>query len=64
MKMPHQPVMLREMLQELEPVDGEIYLDATFGVGGYSVAVLQKADCFVWAIDRDPSAMADRAIPD
>ena len=42
MKMPHQPVMLREMLQELEPVDGEIYLDATFGVGGYSVAVLKK----------------------
>ena len=50
--------MLCEMLQALNPVDGETYLDATFGGGGYSKAILSKATCIVWAIDRDPDAVA------
>ncbi len=58
MKISHRPVMLCEMLRALKPVDGEIYLDATFGGGGYSNAILQKANCMVWAIDRDPDAVA------
>ncbi len=58
MKFFHQPVMLYEMLQALNPVDGETYLDATFGGGGYSKAILSKATCMVWAIDRDPDAVA------
>lgn len=51
----HKPVMLSEMLDWLEPKDGGIYIDGTFGAGGYSRAILEKADCKVFAIDRDPS---------
>lgn len=52
---PHSPVMLHEMLAALNPQGGECYVDGTFGAGGYSRAVLQKASCKVVAIDRDPS---------
>lgn len=53
----HIPVMLKEVLQALAPQNGEIYVDATFGNGGYSEAVLQSADCRVIAVDRDPSVL-------
>ncbi|MDA0657005.1 MAG: 16S rRNA (cytosine(1402)-N(4))-methyltransferase RsmH [Proteobacteria bacterium] len=53
----HTPVMLKEMLEALDPNDGENIVDATFGAGGYSHAILQKSDCVVWAIDRDPEAI-------
>lgn len=53
----HAPVMLDEMLAALAPCDGEVYLDATFGGGGYSRAILEAADCRVLAIDRDPAAV-------
>ncbi len=56
----HKPVMLNEVLQALNPQDQETYIDATFGAGGYSQAILEKADCSVVAIDRDPEA-ASRA---
>jgi len=51
----HIPVMLNEVLQALNPMDNEVYVDATFGNGGYSEAILNKAQCKVIAIDRDPS---------
>ncbi|MDI9348544.1 MAG: 16S rRNA (cytosine(1402)-N(4))-methyltransferase RsmH [Candidatus Symbiobacter sp.] len=54
----HQPVMLQEMLDQLEPRDGEIIIDGTFGQGGYSRAILARADCRVLAFDRDPYAAA------
>jgi 16S rRNA (cytosine1402-N4)-methyltransferase len=50
--------MLQEVLAALAPRDGAIYLDGTFGAGGYSQALLEAADCIVWAIDRDPAAVA------
>lgn len=53
----HIPVMLNEVLQSLAPQDGETYVDATFGNGGYTEAVLQAADCHVIAIDRDPTVL-------
>ncbi|MCK6418022.1 MAG: 16S rRNA (cytosine(1402)-N(4))-methyltransferase RsmH [Alphaproteobacteria bacterium] len=56
--MPHQPVLLAEVLDALKPVAGCIYVDGTFGAGGYSRALLQAAPCRVIAIDRDPSAAA------
>jgi 16S rRNA (cytosine1402-N4)-methyltransferase len=52
----HKPVMLKEVLQNLKPQSGETYLDATFGAGGYSGAILESADCKLYAIDRDELA--------
>lgn len=54
----HVPVMLGEVLDRLAPHDGGVYLDGTFGGGGYSAAILEAARCTVWAIDRDPAAIA------
>ncbi|MGY9005860.1 MAG: 16S rRNA (cytosine(1402)-N(4))-methyltransferase RsmH [Alphaproteobacteria bacterium] len=54
----HTPVMINEVLSALAPVAGETYLDGTFGGGGYSRAILDAADCTVWAIDRDETAVA------
>lgn len=53
----HYPVMLNEVLENLSPKDGEVYVDGTFGAGGYSKAFLESADCTVIAIDRDPAAV-------
>ena len=52
---PHIPVMLPEVLATLQPKDDEVYVDATFGAGGYSRAILESANCTVIALDRDPS---------
>ncbi|MGB0719114.1 MAG: 16S rRNA (cytosine(1402)-N(4))-methyltransferase RsmH [Bdellovibrionales bacterium] len=54
--MGHYPVMMSEVLKSLSPVDGGVYVDGTFGAGGYARAVLAAADCRVVAIDRDPDA--------
>jgi len=54
---PHIPVMASEVVAALAPRDGAIYVDATFGAGGYSRAILEAAECTVWAIDRDPDAI-------
>src|SRR5438105_221143 len=52
--------MVREVLETLGPRDQESYIDATFGAGGYTKAILEKAKCKVFALDRDPDA-EDRA---
>lgn len=57
----HIPVMLDEVLRSLQPRDGGVYVDGTFGAGGYTRAILEAANCTVYAIDRDPEAYA-RAI--
>ena len=54
----HIPVMLSEVLHALEPKSGAIIVDGTFGAGGYSKAILEAAECEVFAIDRDPEAVA------
>lgn len=53
----HIPVLLNEVVSALKPKDGEVYLDGTFGAGGYCRAVLGAADCTLIAIDRDPDAI-------
>lgn len=57
MTSPHYPVMLPEVLSTLSPKDGEVYVDGTFGAGGYTRAFLESANCTVIAIDRDPEAV-------
>lgn len=54
---PHFPVMLAEVLDVLAPKDGALYIDGTFGAGGYTRAILAAADCSVLAVDRDPTAI-------
>jgi 16S rRNA (cytosine1402-N4)-methyltransferase len=53
----HYPVMLPEVLSALAPQDGAVYVDGTFGAGGYSAAILEAAQCTVIAVDRDPDAV-------
>jgi len=55
---PHIPVLCRPVLDFLAVKDGGVYIDATFGAGGYTRAILAAADCKVIAIDRDPNAIA------
>jgi 16S rRNA (cytosine1402-N4)-methyltransferase len=51
----HVSVMRTEVVEALAVRDGGVYVDGTFGAGGYSRAVLAAAPgCTVWAIDRDP----------
>jgi 16S rRNA (cytosine1402-N4)-methyltransferase len=54
----HIPVLLDEVIAVLGPRSGATYIDATFGAGGYTSALLAAADCRVLAIDRDPVAVA------
>jgi len=54
----HRPVLLSEVVAALNPRAGGIYVDGTFGAGGYSRAMLDAAACSVYGIDRDPTAIA------
>ncbi len=54
----HLPVMCREVVDFLAPRTDGIYLDGTFGGGGYVSAILDAAPCTLFAIDRDPDAIA------
>ncbi|MDR0678061.1 MAG: 16S rRNA (cytosine(1402)-N(4))-methyltransferase RsmH [Holosporaceae bacterium] len=49
----HIPVLLKEVVTTLSPVENGIYFDGTFGGGGYTKAILDAANCKVIAVDRD-----------
>jgi 16S rRNA (cytosine1402-N4)-methyltransferase len=53
----HIPVLLDAVVEAIAPRDGAIYVDGTFGAGGYSAALLAAAQCSVVGIDRDPEAV-------
>lgn len=54
MTSPHAPVLLAEVIEALAPKSGDVVIDATFGAGGYTRAILEcGAD--VVALDRDPT---------
>ena len=57
----HIPVLSREALHYLQPRDGGLYVDATFGAGGHSRAILDAARTRVIGIDRDQRAIASGA---
>jgi len=52
----HVPVLLHEAMDALEPREGGVYVDGTFGAGGYTRALLDRG-ARVIALDRDPSAI-------
>ncbi len=56
----HIPVLLDEVLDHLSPRSGGVYVDGTFGRGGHTTALLDRAGPTgrVIAVDRDPSAIA------
>jgi 16S rRNA (cytosine1402-N4)-methyltransferase len=54
-------VLARPALEALDVRDGGIYIDGTFGAGGYSRAILAAANAQVIGIDRDQSAVANGA---
>jgi 16S rRNA (cytosine1402-N4)-methyltransferase len=53
----HIPVLGREVLAWLQPRESGIYVDATFGAGGYSRAILKTPQTRVIGIDRDRTAI-------
>jgi len=56
----HIPVLIAETLAALAIKPGGLYLDATFGAGGYTRAMLERGARVV-ALDRDPAAIAGGA---
>ena len=53
----HIAVLGREAIAMLQPRAGSVYVDATFGAGGYSRAILDSTAARVIGIDRDRSAV-------
>jgi 16S rRNA (cytosine1402-N4)-methyltransferase len=53
----HIPVLCKEMVEILDPLPGKVYVDGTFGGGGYTRAILNKGATKVIAFDRDDDAV-------
>ena len=54
MTAPHAPVLLAEVIEALAPQAGDVIIDATFGAGGYTRAILATGATVI-ALDRDPT---------
>jgi 16S rRNA (cytosine1402-N4)-methyltransferase len=54
----HTPVLLHEAIAALNLSRGGVFIDATFGGGGYSEAMLAEPSVRVIGLDRDPDAIA------
>ncbi|MDP4033515.1 MAG: 16S rRNA (cytosine(1402)-N(4))-methyltransferase RsmH [Pseudorhodobacter sp.] len=54
--MPHVPVLLGPLLTAVAPVSG-LWLDGTFGAGGYARGLLEAGAARVIGVDRDPAAL-------
>lgn len=53
----HIPVLLAEVITALKPSHGGVFVDGTFGAGGYTRAILATENTRVIGLDRDPSAL-------
>ena len=58
----HVPVLGREAIKMLSPQAGGVYIDATFGAGGYSRAILDIAGTRLVGIDRDRRLRSGRTV--
>ena len=54
----HIPVLGGPAVDFLNVRDGGVYIDGTFGAGGYTRRILAAANCKIVAIDRDQSAVS------
>ena len=62
--LPHKSVLTNEVLEYLNPQPGKVYLDATFGVGGHTRAILEhEPRCSVIALDWDTTALDRYGLP-
>lgn len=53
----HQPVMLYEAVDGLDVRPGQIYIDATVGLGGHSLEIIRRGGRII-GLDQDPRALA------
>jgi 16S rRNA (cytosine1402-N4)-methyltransferase len=53
----HIPVLLKETIDILGIKNGDKVIDATFGGGGHTAAILDNYDCYVLGVDRDQDAI-------
>lgn len=58
----HASVMFNEVMQYMQPTEGELYVDGTFGAGGHTHGMLSAADCAVIGIDRDDTVAQYRKV--
>ena len=62
----HVPVLLEEAVAALDVREGKTYVDATFGRGGHSAAILSRIGVRgrLLALDQDPAALSSGALED
>ena len=53
----HEPVMVAEVLEHLEPARGGVFVDCTVGLGGHARALLEAGASRLIGFDRDPAAL-------
>jgi 16S rRNA (cytosine1402-N4)-methyltransferase len=53
----HEPVMVAEVLSQLEPARGGLFVDCTIGLGGHARALLDAGASRLLGLDRDPEAV-------
>ncbi len=55
--MNHTPVLTTEVVQQLQPQRGGIFVDCTVGLGGHARALLEAGASRIVGLDRDPDAL-------
>jgi 16S rRNA (cytosine1402-N4)-methyltransferase len=53
----HEPVMVAEVVEQLEPSRGGVFVDCTVGLGGHARALLEAGASWLIGLDRDPAAV-------
>jgi len=54
----HEPVMVAEVIEQLEPGRGGVFVDCTVGLGGHARALIEAGASRLIGLDRDPAAVA------